>query len=95
MAYGLNITFKERLTCKVMSHLAYNKTTDCFYRCWRNDRIMDIAAYLLKDQEISDPVEFAATVVTMSNGYFDPEDGGLSYYYGDYYSQKQLRNSIR
>lgn len=49
------LTFSEKMACKVMSKLRYNEK-DEFYKCFWNDSIMWIACLFLGGR---DPVKFA------------------------------------
>lgn len=58
------LTFRERLACKILGTLKYNENDD-FYKCPYNDFVMWIASLLLN----RDPVEFIIEILEL-----DPEE---------------------
>lgn len=63
------LTWLERLACRVMGNLKYNED-DAFYKCRRNDMILNLAWLLLGGR---DPIDFACNLL-VSSGDFDENE---------------------
>ncbi len=54
MKKPIELTWRERMACRIMGKLKYNKE-DKFYKCRQNDTILTVAELLLR----RDPIKFA------------------------------------
>lgn len=63
------LTWLDHLACRVMGDLKYNKD-GAFYKCWRNDMILNIARLLLGGR---DPIDFACNLLVYSGGFDETE----------------------
>ena len=53
MTKPIKLTWRERMACRVMTNLKYNRKNK-FYKCWQNDTILTVAKLLLQ----RNPIEF-------------------------------------
>ena len=54
----------EKLACKVLSHLKYSKVLAKFYKCKKNDFILQTAKILLHGE---DPINFIIKVLNVND----------------------------
>lgn len=63
------LTWLEHLACRVMGNLKYNED-GAFYKCRRNDMILNLAWLLLGGR---DPIDFACNLLVSSGGFDENE----------------------
>ena len=71
MTKPIKLTWRERMACRVMTNLKYNRKNK-FYKCWQNDTILTVAKLLLR----RDPVKFVIDILELNEG--DIYNSGLT-----------------
>lgn len=58
------LALNEKLACKILSHLKYSKVLGKFYKCGKNDFILQMAKILLHGE---DPVDFIIRAIKVND----------------------------